>query len=117
MAMTWCFSPVGRLVFASGVLGALAFFAPARAANITWVGPNNGFWDIAGNWNPGLPVAADDVLLGAFDTEFRSGTVTIQSFGGTGRLTISGGSLSVTNASTIGALTLSAGTLGGTGSV
>ena len=88
-----------------------------QAANVTWVGPNNSFWDLAANWNPGLPGAPDDVLLGISNTEFRSGSVTVQSFNGTGVLTISGGALSATLASSIGALIMTGGTMGGTGTV
>lgn len=52
--MTRCCSPL-RVVVASDVLGGLAAFMPAHASNISWIGPKSGFWDIAGNWNPGLP--------------------------------------------------------------
>src|SRR5664280_2942145 len=97
-----------RQVRLSHALGAAAIFAsawaylPAHAATVTWVGANNGFWDIAGNWNPGLPGVADDAQLSVFDTEFRSGTVSIHSLTGTGKLTISGGSLSIASTSSIG---------------
>jgi hypothetical protein len=90
---------------------------PTKAANVTWIGPNASFWDLAVNWNPALPGATDDVLLGAFDTTFRSGTVTIQSFTGTGTLSVTGGSLSATAASSTGGLNLSAGAIGGTGNI
>ena len=113
--MTKCVAGISR-VFEVAVVSAV-LIAPCSAAPVTWVGPNNGFWDTAGNWNPGLPGAADDALLGAFDTEFRSGAVTIRSLAGTGRFTLSGGTLTITNASTSGALALSGGTLGGTGVV
>src|SRR5262245_58149873 len=106
----------GLVSLASGAALALATL-PVWPATITWVGPNAGFWDVAGNWNPGLPGAPDDAALGSFDTVFRSGTVTIQSFTGTGLLSITGGTLTVTNASTIGSLTQSNGSLGGTGNV
>lgn len=33
--------------------------APALAIPVSWVGPPNGFWDVAGNWSPGLPGAVD----------------------------------------------------------
>ena len=54
------------------------------------------------------PTAADDALLGAFDTEIRSGTFSIRSLTGTGRLTLSGGSLSFSQTSSIGAMTMTA---------
>jgi hypothetical protein len=62
-----------------------------------------------------LPGAADDVLLGALASEFRSGNVTVLSFAGTGQLRVSGGVLQNAQASSIGSLLLSGGTLGGTG--
>ena len=43
-------------------------------------------------------------MLGAFDTIFGSGTVTVQSLTGTGRLRITGATLSLSAASSIGAL-------------
>jgi hypothetical protein len=99
------------------VVVAIAGFGSARAANVTWVGPDLSFWDLAANWNPGLPGAADDVLLGAFDTQFRSGNVTVLSFTGTGQLRVTGGTLQNTQASSIGSLSMSGGVLGGTGSL
>jgi hypothetical protein len=93
----------------------LAALGPARAAPVTWVGPGLSFWDLAANWSPGLPGAADDVLLGAFDTEFRTGNVTVLSFTGSGQLRVSGGVLQNSQASSIGSLLLSGGSLGGTG--
>jgi fibronectin-binding autotransporter adhesin len=97
---------------------ALALWAgSAHAAPITWVGPNLSFWDLAANWNPGLPGAADDALLGTANTNFRSGTVGINSFTGTGSLTVSGGQLAVANASSIGSLVMTSGSLGGAGDI
>ena len=89
----------------------------AVAGNVSWVGPDGNFWDVPGNWNPAPPGAADDALLGAFNTEFRTGTVGIKSFTGTAQLKVSGGQLSVTNASSIGSLNQSQGSLGGAGNV
>jgi hypothetical protein len=102
-----------------GTLAAAALFAlgTAHAVPVTWVGPTNGFWDVLGNWNPGLPSPTSDVSLGAFNTEFRTGGVTVQSFTGTGRLTISGGTLATLSASSVGALTFTGGVLDGPGAV
>ena len=89
----------------------------AQAASITWVGPNLSFWDLAANWNGGLPGAADDALLGAFDTEYRSGNVTVRSYSGSGLLRVTGGALTSTQASSIGRLFMSGGTLAGAGNL
>ena len=90
-----------------------------QAANVSWVGGGAGsFWDLMANWNTGLlPGATDDVLLGGFDTTLRSGTFTVQSYGGTGKLSITGGSLSNALASSIGSLVLSDGAIGGAGNL
>ena len=101
-------------------VAALAAFGSGalQAASVSWIGSNASFWDLASNWSTGLlPGAADDVLLGAFDTTLRSGTFNVQSFSGTGTLSLTGGALGNTLASTLGALNMSAGTLGGTGSI
>ena len=89
----------------------------AQAVNVIWVGPNNSFWDIAANWNTGLPSALSNAQLGAFNTEFRSGNLALQSFVGTGQLTISGGTLAPSAASSIGGLVMTGGTLAGDGTV
>ena len=96
---------------------ACAALGPAHGANVSWIGPDLSFWDLAANWSPALPGAADDVLLGAFDTEFRAGNVTIHSFVGTGTLRVSAGTLQNSAASSIGSLVLSGGALGGTGNL
>ena len=91
----------------------------ASAANVSWVGANGSFWDLATNWssNPALPGAPDDVLLGAFNTTFRSGTVAINSFNGTGIFTVTGGTLTFASASSTGGLVMSAGQLSGAGNL
>jgi len=88
-----------------------------QAANVGWVGGGaDSFWDLVTNWNPtALPGATDDVFLGAFDTTLRSGNFSVQSFSGTGKLSITGGSLSNALASGVGSLSFSAGTIGGAG--
>ena len=100
-------------VLAAAVLSAMA--GPGLAANVTWIGLNDSYWDLPGNWNSGLPGALDDALLGAFNTELRSGAFNILSLTGTGRLTLSGGSLTFGNASAVGALAMTGGTLAGAG--
>ena len=92
---------------------------PVQAADVSWIGPNASFWDIVTNWssNPALPGAADDALLGAFDTTFRSGALTIRSFNGTGTFSVTGGTLTFTNASSVGGLVMSNGQLTGTGNL
>jgi hypothetical protein len=96
---------------------ALLSLGSAHAVPVIWVGPTNGYWDVLGNWNPGLPGLTSDALLGAFNTEFRTGAVTVQSFVGTGRLTISGGTLAALAASSIGSFAFTGGVLDGTGAV
>ena len=109
--------PPSTLFARSMVAAVVAGLGSAQAANVGWIGPNLSFWDLAANWNPGLPTAADDVLLGAANTEFRTGNVTVLSFTGTGQLRVSGGILQNTQAASIGSLLLSGGSLGGTGSL
>lgn len=97
-------------------LSAMLCGATAQAADVTWLGAAaQPYWDLSANWSPALPTAADQALLGSFDTEFRSGSVTVLSFTGTGQLRVSGGGLAVTEASSIGSLLISAGALGGAG--
>ncbi|MBC7942492.1 MAG: PEP-CTERM sorting domain-containing protein [Chitinophagaceae bacterium] len=108
-----------RAVLRSLAAAAVGLLTAAAATGlpVTWQGPDGSFWDLAANWNPALPGALDDVLLGTFDTEIRSGGFDIRSLTGSGRLTLSNGSLSVSAASTIGAYAMTGGTLGGSGPV
>lgn len=110
------------------------FAGPAQSAPVLWVPTANGNWDIAANWNPGLPDVNDDVTIdvaGARVVTVRStgGPFAINSLivGGDDALTISGGSLTInglpssdnaTGASILAQLTQNAGgILGGTGLV
>jgi hypothetical protein len=88
-----------------------------QAASVSWDGGgSSSFWDVATNWGANvLPAAGDEVLLGSFDTTLRSGNFALQSFSGTGTLSITGGSLSNSLASTVGGLNLAGGAIGGTG--
>ena len=98
------------------IAAALVFsLSPARSVEVVWIGSDNGYWDDVASWDLGLPGFADNLVLGSFNTEFRSGDVTVQSFVGIGRLTVSGGSLSPSAASSIGALSFTGGVLGGVG--
>jgi hypothetical protein len=98
------------------IAAALVFsLSPARSVEVVWTGPDNGYWDDAANWDVGLPGIADNLVLGSFNTEFRSGAVSVLSFLGTGQLTVSGGSLSFSAASSVGALSFTGGNLGGSG--
>ncbi len=101
---------------AAAVIAALNI-GNVEAANSTWIGPNGRFWDETTNWSPRPPAAGDDVVLGAFDTTFRMNALTVNSFFGTGVLSITGGSLGATSASGTGGLVMSGGTLGGAGTV
>jgi hypothetical protein len=92
------------------------------AAEIVWVGPNNGAWSQASHWNLGrVPAATDDVVIpsvaGDQNINFSSGTVSVNSITLAERLTLTGGSLQVTgsvaggNVSGSGVVQLSSGTL------
>jgi uncharacterized membrane protein len=108
--------------------------APGRAAPVTWITAGNSFWDLATNWNPGLPGIGDDVTIdvaGARIVTVRAtgGPFVVNSLivSGDETLTISGGSLTInglptgdnaTGASTLAQLNQSGGgILGGTGLV
>ncbi len=111
---------LSRVGFSCSTVFAIVGFCSvgtAHCANVTWVGPDASFWDVTTNWDPGPPTAADDVLLGAFNTSFRSLNVGVRSFAGTRGLTISSGGLSVTQASSVGTLSMTGGALGGLGDV
>ncbi len=52
------------LVAAVVVAGSILSRHAAHAATSTWVGPNNGTWNTAANWDTNaVPTAADDVLI------------------------------------------------------
>ncbi|MFA5984343.1 MAG: hypothetical protein WC782_10030 [Methylococcaceae bacterium] len=61
----------------------------AQSYTVNWVGINNNFGDLPVNWSTGVvPGSTDDVLLRRFNTVFRSGSVNVSSFLGTGQLSL-----------------------------
>ncbi|MBI5618054.1 MAG: choice-of-anchor D domain-containing protein [Gammaproteobacteria bacterium] len=93
-------------------------FTPAAAVTVNWIGPDDSFWDLAANWSPARPAAADDASLASFNTVFRSGTVALNSFSGSGTLSVTGGILRPAAASSAGRLVLSgSATLAGLGTI
>jgi hypothetical protein len=84
---------------------------------VSWVGPSVGTWNTPANWSPSSPGAGDGADLFAFDTILNTGTFDLQSLTGTGRLRITGGTLTLSAASSIGRQEQTAGTLGGTGAL
>jgi hypothetical protein len=103
-----------RIALAVGLLAGLPL---SHASDLTWVGPNASSWEIAANWDAGLPVGSSDVLLGTYDTTIGSAAFVIQSFSGTGTLSLTGGSLSISAPSSTGGLALSGGSLTGSNTV
>ncbi len=93
-------------------------------ANISWINPGSGVWDVATNWSTGVVPGPNDVV--AIDTA-DTATITIQSgddieiqsltTGGDDTLSITGGSLAVTagNSTLNGPLSMSGGSLTATG--
>jgi fibronectin-binding autotransporter adhesin len=116
-----CLAPPRRMRLATLMAGLpwLVAAHQAQAVPVTWVGSNNGYWDSAANWSPAIPGASADVLLGTFDTEFRaaSSALTVQSFTGAGRLTVSGGTLSAASASSVRVLNFTGGGIAGDGTL
>jgi hypothetical protein len=109
-----------RVTLAVGIalLSSTALTGPALGAPVTWVG-TTGFWDVGGNWNPGIPAAADQVTINVAGTQtvtHRTGTSNINSLNNAETLVINNGStLNVnsgvsTNTGTIQAGGASAGT-------
>ena len=90
-------------------------------ATDTWNNPIGGSWDVAGNWNNGLPGPSDDVVIsdlhaGAAVT-ISSNVESINSITATDPLDISGGGLTVAANSTLsGGLTMTGGSLTASGS-
>lgn len=90
-------------------------------ASVTWIGPDGGDWDTAANWSTGnVPGATDDVSittpgLTVVHSQFIADT--IASLTATEAITISGGSLTINNDSSVTDLTLSGGTLAADGTV
>ena len=53
-------APFRRPALAAAMLAAgFGTAGSVQAAPVSWVGPNLSFWDLAANWNPGLPTAAE----------------------------------------------------------
>ena len=85
-------------------------------ATAVWINPAGGFWDVPANWDTGVvPTNVDDVLIDAPGTpaiEHRSGATEIRSLRSNEPLTLSGGSLRVSQTVQVNSqLVLSAGTL------
>jgi hypothetical protein len=117
----------------SGVLGivALAALALALPATIaanptcteTWTGgASDGLWQTAGNWSPAnVPGSSDVVCVGSGATvKVTEGSEEVSSLEDQGTLAITGGSLELTDSSTmsgVDSLVLNGGTLTGAGSI
>ena len=96
---------------------------PAHAVTVNWT-DTTGFWDVAGNWDLGIPTAPDDAIINVGGTH----TITVRSTGapftvnsismtGNETLAITGNTLTINGVSTLNALTHTAGILTGTGNV
>ncbi|MBL8700093.1 MAG: hypothetical protein JNK67_17065, partial [Alphaproteobacteria bacterium] len=133
---------LARLTACSFLLTCLA--STALSAPVNWTGAS-GNWNVATNWssNPSFPAAADDVTISVagLQTVTFTGTAPVTSatvnsitsdenltisggsltvtngFGNTAATTISGGALTLNGASTLASLTQSGGSLAGTGTV
>src|SRR5262245_38442977 len=71
----------------------------ALLAAVSWVGGSAGNWNVPGNWSGGgVPVAADDVTIGAGSTvTIDSNVGTIRSLTSNGLVVIAAGSLVISN--------------------
>ncbi|WP_026090876.1 choice-of-anchor D domain-containing protein [Sandarakinorhabdus sp. AAP62] len=92
-------------IFAVSAAMALAPLAPLTAATVLWVPDADGFWDVPGNWNLGLPGSGDDVVISVGGAAvrtitFRTGTVTINSLASDEDFLVTGGELIINNAYT-----------------
>ncbi len=104
----------------AAAIGLLLAF-PSQAVPVNWAG-TTGFWDVSGNWNPGLPTAIDDVTInvpGVQTVTVSSGNNTVNSIAVTGdtTLALTGGALSINGSSNLTSFSQSGGTLSGTGAV
>jgi len=100
---------------------AFATISPAaRAGVVNWIG-TTGFWDVAGNWNPGIPQAGDSVFInvpGPQLVTFRSptaitvGSLAVGSAANLDSFAVTGGALAVTGSYTgVADTAISGGTL------
>ncbi|WKB52807.1 PEP-CTERM sorting domain-containing protein [Eleftheria terrae] len=80
-------------------LAAPAALAPVQAADRTWsggAGPDAPYWDLESNWLDGPPLdSSDHAWLQRWDSWLRQGSFRAASVSGSGRLTMSGGMLSL----------------------
>ena len=88
-------------------------------SRVEWIG-GDGFWDQGSNWNTGVPPGPDDrvfidVVADNITVTHRSGNSVIKSLFSQENLVLSGGTLSLAQASQISNLQLSGGTLSGGG--
>src|SRR5262249_2127590 len=89
-------------------------------ATVAWISSVSGAWDVGSNWSTGRkPGAADDVVIDAPGLTVRhsTGADSVHSVTSNGTLELSGGSPSLSSASTLNAFTLDGGTLAGLGDV
>ena len=110
-------------IAASACTCAVLSMQPAHAATVNWV-DTTGFWDITGNWDLGIPAAADDAIINVSGTHTitvrpTGGPFTVNSISMTGNetLAITGNTLTVNGVSTLNALTHTGGILTGIGNV
>ncbi len=94
-------------------------FTIVHASSI-WTNPAGGFWDVASNWNTGVvPGVDDDVLIdvpGTPTITIRSGSAEVKTLRSEEAIVVSGGTLSISSASTVsGDVLLSGGELSGAG--
>nr|WP_244920147.1 Ig-like domain-containing protein [Rhizobium etli] len=110
---------------AGNALGSSALIAnfTVQPFSIEWINPNGGSWGVASNWSTGqLPSAQDDVLIplptgATVDLPSSDASIARLVQSGGGRLSLSGGSLSVANSTTVaGTFVLAGGTFSPNGS-
>jgi hypothetical protein len=108
------------LLAAAGLIAAQQVSA-APACTTTWTAAGDGSWHTAANWDNGLPTAGSIVCIPAGHTVTHStGTTAIADLLADGNLTLSGGTLQITdtaNDSRIGTFAQTNGTLGGAAKV
>ncbi|HEV8062957.1 MAG TPA: DUF4214 domain-containing protein [Gemmataceae bacterium] len=90
-------------------------------STVNWINPNGGDWDTASNWSTGsVPGAGDDAVIsqsGISVTHSTSASDSVNSVQCSGTLSLSSGTLSIANTSSLSALTETGGTLTGAGNV